>query len=280
MWTKRFSVAHSWRRLVILPVVGVLAVAALGASAAADPSRHPRQPKPTVVLVHGAWADSSSWDGVVSRLLDDGYPVDVFPTPLRSLSGDSAYLRSYLAAITGPIVLVGHSYGGAVISNAATGNANVKALVYIDAFAPLAGENVLQLAGADSALANPDVTKVFNFVPGLPPTPTTDLYVLPGLFPSAFANDLPKKQAAVLAVTQRPITFGALNEVSGAPAWQSIPSWYEVGTIDRAIPAAQQLMMAQRAGAHIVKVRSSHLPMISQPKAVEHTIEAAARSIH
>jgi pimeloyl-ACP methyl ester carboxylesterase len=239
------------------------------------PSKH--KPKQTVVLVHGAWADSSSWDGVISRLQHDGYTVDVFPAPLRGLASDSAYLRTYLAAISGPIVLVGHSYGGAVITDAATGNKNVTALVYIDGFAPAAGENVLALAGPNSALANPDPTKVFSFVPNAAPTATTDLYVLQSFFPSAFANDLPAKQSAVLAATQRPIAFGALSEASSTPAWLSIPSWYEVGTIDKVIPPSAQLTMAQRAHSHIIKVKSSHLAMISQPGAVDRTIETAAR---
>ncbi len=238
-------------RLHILPMLlaGVLALTTLSAASTAASAFSARtsnhaQTKPTVVLVHGAWADSASWSGV---------------------------------AITGPIVLVGHSYGGAIVTDAATGNANVKALVYLDAFAPDEGENVLQLAGATSALANPDPTKVFSFVPNtLPPTAGTDLYVLQSLFPSTFANDLPAREGAVLAATQRPVTFGALNEVSTTPAWKTIPSWYEIGTIDKVIPPSQQLTMAQRAGAHITMIKTSHLPMISQPKAVENLIETAA----
>lgn len=258
---------------------GVDASAAPGTAVEAAPAqlRSTAHITPTVVLVHGAWADSSSWDGVVGRLLDHGYPVDVFPTPLRSLFDDTAALRTYLAAIKGPIVLVGHSYGGAVVTDAATGNANVKALVYVDAFAPAVGESALQLASATSVLANPDPTKVFNFVPAtLPPTPTTDLSIIPSFFPSAFANDLPPRRAAVLAVTARPVTYGALTQASTEPAWKTIPSWYEVGTIDRVIPPDQQLMMAKRAHSHIVRVRTSHLPMISQPAALDRLIESAA----
>jgi pimeloyl-ACP methyl ester carboxylesterase len=267
-------------RLLISATLGVAAVVVAttaGAAAAHAKPAAPSPPKPTIVLVHGAWADSSSWDGVVKRLQRDHYTVDVFPTPLRSLTTDAAYLRSYLAAITGPIVLVGHSYGGAVVTDAATGNSNVKKLVYLDAFAPAKGESVLQLAGPTSALANPDPTKVFTFVPKtLPPTLTTDLYVLPSVFPAAFANDLSPSEGAVLAATQRPVTYGALTEHATVPAWKTIPSWYEVGTIDKVIPAAQQLFMAHRANAHIVTVRTSHLPMVSAPRAVAGTIEAAA----
>ena len=255
----------------------LVAASTLFLQPAAASSAH--RAKPTVVLVHGAWADSSSWAGVVERLQHDGYTVDALATPLRSLSGDAAYVRDFLASITGPIVLVGHSYGGAVVTDAATGNPNVKALVYVDAFAPDQGESVLQLAGSDSALANPDVTKVFSFVPKtLPPTPTTDFYILPTVFPGAFANDLSAKQGATLAATQRPVTYGALTELSTAPAWKTIPSWYFVGTIDQVIPKAQQLTMAKRAKSHIIQVPASHLAMISRPTAVGQLIESAARA--
>lgn len=281
MIDKRPASAHRAkfsRRGALAALVMAMTVSVLPTAQASDLSvRTTTAAKPTVVLVHGAWADSSSWDGVVHILQSHGYTVDVFPTPLRSLTDDADYLRSYLAAIPGPIVLVGHSYGGAVVSAAATGNAAVKALVYVDAFAPEQGEAVLQLAGATSALANPDPTQVFRFVPNtLPPTATTDLVVLPSVFPKTFANDLPLWQAKVLAVSQRPVTFGALNEPSPVPAWKTIPSWYEVGTLDKVIPASQQIMMAQRAGSHIVRVASSHLPMVSHPDAVGRLIERAA----
>jgi pimeloyl-ACP methyl ester carboxylesterase len=267
--------ALAWRTFITGLALIVVAAVGTGAASAAPPKSAPKA-KPTIVLVHGAWADSGAWDAVVRKLQHDGYPVDVFPTPLRSLLGDSGYLSQYLAAISGPIVLVGHSYGGAVATDAATGNPNIKALVYIDAFAPDQGESVLQLAGSASALANPDPTKVFSFVPQAAATPTTDLYVLPAVFPSAFANDLPSGQAKALAATQRPVTFGALNDMSTAPAWRTIPSWYQVGTIDKVIPQSQQLMMANRAHSHVITVRASHLPMISQPNAVQRTIETAA----
>ena len=272
---------HRKSLLALIPAVLLATIGLNGAAAAASVGTQTAHPaataKPTVVLVHGAWADSSSWDGVIGRLQNHNYTVDVFPTPLRTLKGDTAALREYLGAIKGPIVLVGHSYGGAVVTDAATGNVNIKALVFLDAFAPDEGENVLQLASAASALANPDPTKVFTFVPNtLPPTPSTDLYVLPALFRSAFANDIPAREAAVLAATGRPVTYGALNEASSAPAWSTIPSWYEVGTIDQVIPPSQQLMMARRAHSHIVEVRTSHLPMISQPAAVDRLIERAA----
>jgi pimeloyl-ACP methyl ester carboxylesterase len=236
--------------------------------------------KPTVVLVHGAWADSGSWDQVVARLQRQGYTVVAFPNPLRGLPDDSAYLAAFLQTISGPIVLVGHSYGGTVITNAATGNANVKALVYVDAFIPAEGETVGQLAGLEpGSCVGGDPTQVFDLVPypGAPPG-AVDAYVKQSLFPSCFANDLPAKQAAVLAATQRPFSTVILGQPSGPPAWVDIPSWALVGTIDHAIPPAAQLFMAERAGARIVEVKASHLSMISHPGAVTRLIIAAARS--
>ena len=268
------------RRYVILgaALAAGVALAAGGsvASASAPGTNHPVAPKPTVVLVHGAWADSGSWDGVVAALQRDGYPVDAFPTPLQSLSGDSAALRDYLDAISGPVVLVGHSYGGAVVTDAATGEENVKALVYVDAFAPEQGQMVMDLPGAGSALANP---AVFKPVPAtMPLSGSTELYVNQDAFVANFANDMSRARGAQLAATQRPITVLALNEPSTAPAWASIPSWYEVGTIDKVIPAAVQLATAKLIGAHITQARTGHLPMVSNPRAVTSLIEFAAHA--
>ena len=239
------------------------------------------RPKPTVVLVHGAWADSSSWSEVVRRLQDDGYTVEVPPNPLRGLAGDAAYLSAYLQTIVGPIVLVGHSYGGAVITNAATGNVNVKALVFVNAFIPDQGETVVQLASAQpgSALAVSDPTTVFRLVPypGSPPG-DFDAYILPAVFVDAFANDLPPRTAAVLAATQRPVTLSALATPAGTPAWRSIRSWALVGTRDRVLPPAQQSVMAERARARIVKVDASHLSMISKPKEVADLVREASQA--
>jgi pimeloyl-ACP methyl ester carboxylesterase len=245
-------------------------------------------PKPTIVIEHGAWADGSSFGGVVARLQHDGYTVDVPPNPLRGLANDSATLADFLQTISGPIVLVGHSYGGMVTTDAATGNAQVEALVYVDAFIPTQGESTFQLASAQpgSCLGgdgNP--ANVFNKAP-YPGAPAgdADLYAkatpdgpYPG-FASCFANDLPAGEAAVLAATQRPITFSALSDPSTAPAWTTIPSWALVGTADQVIPPAEQLFMAQRANAHIVEVPASHLSMISQPRAVTNLIVTAARA--
>jgi pimeloyl-ACP methyl ester carboxylesterase len=234
--------------------------------------------KPTVVLVHGAWADASSWTDVITKLQRSGYPVLAPPNPLRSLSGDSAYLRDFLATVPGPIILVGHSYGGAVITNAATGNPNVKALVYVDAFAPDQGESVFPLSGADSALAV-DPTTVFDFrpYPGGPAN-DVDLYLKPAVVARSFAQDVGRREAAVIAATQRPLTLSAGNEPSGAPAWKTIPSWYLLGTQDKIITPTAQRFMAERAHAHITLVRSSHVSLISHPAAVAGLIVAAARA--
>jgi pimeloyl-ACP methyl ester carboxylesterase len=256
------------------------ASSARAGSAAAGAATTHGGSKPTVVLVHGAWADSGSWDQVVARLQSRGYTVIAFPTPLRSLPDDSAYLAAFLSSVPGPIVLVGHSYGGAVITNAATGNENVKALVYVDAFLPAEGETIAQLLGTTpGSCVLGDPLQIFDLrpIPGAPPE-VVDAYVKQSLFPSCFANDLPAKQAAVLAATQRPISTVTLGQESGPPAWADIPSWALVGTVDRVILPATQLFMAERAGARIVKIKASHLSMISQPGAVTRLIVTAART--
>jgi len=233
--------------------------------------------KPTIVLVHGDWADASSWNGVIKRLQRDGYTVVAPPNPLRSLSGDAKYIRTYLNTLTGPIVLVGHSYGGAVVTNAATGDPNVRALVYVDAFVPDEGQTIFQLAGPDSAISA-DPATVFNFVPAtLPPTPTTDLYLKTSIFLSAFATGVPANEARILAATQRPATL-AQNEPSGVPAWRTIPSWDLIGTQDRIIPPSAQKAMAQHAGAKISYFNAGHLGLISDPASVTRVIERAAKA--
>ncbi len=236
--------------------------------------------RPTVVLVNGAWANSAVWSGAIERLQSEGYTVDAPPNPLRSLKGDAATIADFLKTISGPIVLVGHSYGGAVITNAATGNRNVKALVYVDAFAPAKGESALGLDSSKpgSALgAGP--TKVFNFVP-FPGAKKGDalLYVKPAVFEHAFANGLPAKEGAVLAATQAPAVYSALTARSGTPAWKTIPSWYVLGTIDKAIPPAIQLFMAQRIHAHITTVKAGHLSMVAEPAVIVKVITAAAKA--
>jgi pimeloyl-ACP methyl ester carboxylesterase len=278
------SIRSSVRRSRVLAVVvmALCAVLVPGQAAVAGGS-HPSGPKPTIVLVHGAWADGSSWNEVTERLQRYGYTVLVPPNALRSLAGDTAYLSTFIQQrTTGPVVLVGHSYGGAVITNAGTTDPDIKALVYINAFAPDQGEDALTLATAlpGSDLAGDPTTK-FDFVayPGAP-AGDFDLYIKPSVFLHAFANDLSAKTGAALAAAQRPITLFAGASPSGVPAWKTIPSWYLVGSIDNVIPPAQQRAMAARAGSKTVEVKAGHLSMLSRPGAVTDLITSAARSIH
>jgi pimeloyl-ACP methyl ester carboxylesterase len=263
----------------VIPLV-ILALIIVPAYVVAARSTSTSAPKPSIVLVHGAWADGSSWSGVVERLQDEGYTVYAPPNPLRGLASDSAYLASFLKTISGPIILVGHSYGGAVISNAATGNTNVKALVFVDAFAPDAGESLSALASAPPPPGQNgsclDPTQSFNFVPI---AGDVDVYIKPSVFPSCFANDLKADKAAVLATEQRPLALSVLNDKSGAPAWKTIPSWYLVGKLDLVIPPYAQLFMAQRAHATIAYVNASHPSMISHPEAAANLIEQAAGNV-
>ncbi|MGQ4347970.1 alpha/beta fold hydrolase [Streptomyces sp. SAS_275] len=258
--------------------VGALVLVAGPAGAVSTSSDHGHHPRPTIVLVHGAWADGSSWKYVTERLQHQGYTVKVPPNTLRGVATDSANLKSYLATIKGPIVLAGHSYGGVVISNAATGNKNVKSLVYIDAYIPDKGETVSQLTGAKdgSALNVPDPTTVFNMVPIPNGGGNVDLYVKPELFPNIFVAGYDPRQAAVLAASQRPLAASALGEPSGAPAWKTIPSWALIGTADKVLPPAEQKFLTQRAHAHTVKVNAPHLSMITNPDAVTKVITDAA----
>jgi pimeloyl-ACP methyl ester carboxylesterase len=238
-----------------------------------------RPAKPTIVLVHGAWADASSWSRVTSRLQDDGYTVRAIPNPLRSLLGDAAYVRAFLDTLSGPIVLVGHSYGGAVITNAATGDVQVKALVYVNAFAPDEGQSPAELLGKDSALAVPDPTTVFDFVPAtLPPTPDTDLYLKKSVVFASFATGLSPAEKNLVWAGQRPAAFAGLGQPSGVPAWRTIPSWYLLGLGDKIIPASAQRAMAENAGSTITEYDAGHLGLMSDPRTVTRVIERAAKA--
>jgi pimeloyl-ACP methyl ester carboxylesterase len=251
---------------------------ATAATGRASSSSAVAAPKPTIVLVHGAWADSSSWNGVIERLQALGYTVDAPPNPLSGVSSDSAYLSDFLSTISGPVILVGHSYGGFVITNAATGNSQVKALVYDDAFIPAAGDTPQSLSAAmpGSCLTS----TALNFVP-YPGAPSgdSDVYVKQSVFPGCFANGLPASAGAALAAEQRPPVASILADtLTTAPAWQTIPSWAIVGTADHVIPPAEQVVMAHRAGARITEIHAPHLSMISDPAAVTSVIVDAARA--
>jgi pimeloyl-ACP methyl ester carboxylesterase len=266
--------------VLAIAVTTAVAFTSLFAVATAGAATTAKQSKPTIVLVHGAWADGSSWDGVVNSLQAKGYAVDVPPNPLRGLAPDSAYLRDYLKTIKGPIVLAGHSYGGAVITDAATGNSNVKALVYVDAFIPDKGESLLQLLtpkNPEEPGLNPE--ELFNFVP-FPGAPkgVSDWYLKTEAFIGALANGLPKAEAAALAATQRPIASNALVEKSGKPAWKTIPSWTVIGTEDHILPPQLQEFMTARAGSHVTFVKAGHLSLIAKPAAVAKVIVTAANN--
>jgi len=238
----------------------------------------PGQAKPTVVLVHGAWADASSWSGEVAALQAAGYDVRAIANPLQDLTTDSQYVADYLKAIHGPVVLVGHSYGGSVISNAATGLANVKRLVYVDAFAPAPGQTSAQLSGADSVVTTMRPADLFYTTAA--PNGTPELYLKKGIFIHHFASDLPPSKARVLWASQRGASAAAFGTPSKAAAWETIPSWYFISTGDQIITPASELTMARHAHSHITIFHGgSHLTLISHPNAVTAVIEAAICSL-
>ncbi|MFF8958843.1 alpha/beta fold hydrolase [Streptomyces sp. NPDC014894] len=233
-------------------------------------------PKPTVVLVHGAFADASGWNDVVERLQHRGYPVVAPPNPLRGVGNDSTYVASVLESIEGPIVLAGHSYGGAVISQAAAGNPDVKALVYISAFMPDVGESPAGLSGKFPGS---------ELQPALRPVPYTDahgsgsdLYIKNDKFHAVFAADLPEEQTRVMAVEQRPVAAAGFAEEATAAAWKTIPSWFVVAKNDKAIAPDLERFEARRAGSRTVEVDSSHVAMMSHPDLVTRIIQDAARA--
>jgi pimeloyl-ACP methyl ester carboxylesterase len=233
--------------------------------------------KPTIVLVHGAFADASGWSGVISRLQAKGYTAVAPSNPLRGVAADAAYIKSYLSTISGPIVLVGHSYGGVVITNAATGNPNVKALVYVAAYAPDQGETAAGLGALiPGGLVGPSTLDIRPF-------PTSDgQTALEGtiktdVFHKIFAADLPRSETDVMAASQRPAALAALSEPTGVPAWRAIPSWYIVPGADLAIGTKLERYMAKRMQAHTTQIAgASHAVMISQPARTARVILEAA----
>ena len=278
--TTRLAIGAAAAALIAVPTAAH-AAGIPSTSSTASATSTTKSAKPTIVLVHGAWADASSFAPVTKRLQSDGYTVVSAPNPLRGLSTDAASLKAFVEqATTGPVVLVGHSYGGAVITNAAKGISRVTDLVYVDAFAPDKGETVVQLSGSvpGSALAA-DPKTVFDAVqdPNLP-AGDPDLYIKKSLFKSAFAAHLSGSKAAVLAASQSPVAGGALQEPSGDPAWKTIPSWFVIGSSDKVIPAAGQEAMAKRAHGDVTKVKADHLSMLEQPSAITRVIETAAKT--
>ena len=228
--------------------------------------------KPTIVLVHGAFADSSSWTGVIAKLQEQGYPVVAVANPLRGVESDAAYVASVVDGVSGPVVLAGHSYGGALITRAATGTPNIRALVYIAAFQPDAGESVFDLTGRfPGAKLGPDTTNV------LVHEDRPELSIKPENFHEVFAADVPAATAAIMAVTQRPVAQdGLAAPFEGTPAWSKLPSWTLIANQDNAIPAAAQEFMAERASSTVRRVDASHAVAVSQPEAVAEVIIAAA----
>ena len=229
--------------------------------------------KPAVVLVHGAWADASCWSGVITQLRAADYTVYAPPNTLRGLATDAATIATFVKSISGSVILVGHSYGGAVISVASPSTPSVRALVYIDAFAPDEGESCLSIL-ASSPPPPPDLFTPVPFADGS----DADVYFTPKYYGAVFASDVPAEASSIMAITQRPLTASGLNDKApAAEGWKTIPSWYVVGDGDLVIPPSVQLTMAERAKAHISHVNGSHPSMIVHPEA---TVDAIMAAIH
>jgi pimeloyl-ACP methyl ester carboxylesterase len=261
---------QSLRRLVALSLLGAGIATMPHLSNAAAPD------KPTIVLVHGAFAESSSWNEVIRILAAKGYPVVAAANPLRGLKSDAAEVSAAMSSIQGPVVLVGHSYGGSVISNASASAGRVKALVYVAAFAPEAGETAAALSTKfpGSTLGDALAAPVALADGGV------ELFIRPERFRDQFAADVPARIAGLMAATQRPITEAALKEASAQPLWKSTPAWFVYGDRDRNIPAAALGFMAERANSRqtIVVRGASHVVMVSHPSTVASLIERAATS--
>ncbi|MEO3853668.1 alpha/beta hydrolase [Acrocarpospora sp. B8E8] len=230
---------------------------------------------PTVLLVHGAFTDASSWAGVIAELQAAGIPVIAVANPLRGLATDAPYLAGVAAAIDGPVLLAGHSYGGVVITQAGAQAGNVVGLIYVTAFALEEGESVLDLAGRfpDSLLGQALRPAAFRTGDG---QEAMELYLRTDRFASVFAADLPERLTSVVAAAQRPIAAVAFEESSPGASWKTLPSWYVVATADQAIHPAAQRFMAERAGADTIEVDGSHAITLSQPAAVAGHIRTAA----
>ncbi|MBF6132095.1 alpha/beta hydrolase [Nocardia otitidiscaviarum] len=271
-----------WRaNRAIAAVTAAVATGSLAVACTASTTSHAGPtadaPKPTVVLVHGAFADGSSWNDVIDRLRKDRYPVVAAANPLRGPTADAATLRGLISHINGPVVLVGHSYGGSVISAAAAGNDQVKALVYVAAFLPAPGETALELTGKFPGSTLP---ATLDPVPFTNPDGSTgtDLYIQQAKFHDQFAADVPADRAALAAASQRPILQAALEEKATVAAWTDKPSWDVITTEDLNIPVAAQRFMADRAHAQVTEIAASHSVAVSHPDRVAEVIEQAAAS--
>ncbi|WP_353641781.1 alpha/beta hydrolase [Mesorhizobium sp. WSM2239] len=255
-------------------LIGTMTLAA-SLALAGSASAQVAESKPTIVLVHGAFAESASWNGVIAELNKDGYRTIAAANPFRSVSGDAAAFSAIVGSLPGPVVLVGHSYGGPVITEAANGKNNVKALVYVAGFAPDTGESSLTLAGKF-----PGSTLGDALLPVARADGVRDLYIQPEKFHEQFAADVSVAQASLMAATQRPVTDAALAEPSGAASWKTIPSYAIYGSADRNIPPAVMKFMAERAHAvkTVVVEGASHALMVSHPDKVASLIEDAAKA--
>ncbi len=276
--TTRILTRHRNLTALVLALVVAAGIAA-AAVASTNHTRTSRSQKPTIVLVHGGWADASGWNQEVVNLEKLGYPVLAPSNPLRDLAPDSDYLRSILTTIKGPIVLVGHSYGGAVITNAAVGVPNVKALVYVAGWALDKGESIGSVIGKfPGSQIGPTTTFVRKYPLGDGAT-GGDIYLTKHGFETAFASDVPKNVADRMWAEQRPFAQAAFAAPSGEPPWKTIPSWYLVSTEDHAIPPATQMFMAKRAHATIKTVKASHVLMVSHPTETTNIILQAAKTV-
>ncbi|MER9416417.1 alpha/beta hydrolase [Mesorhizobium sp. M0306] len=258
-------------------ITRVLALtAALAASGGGMAQAANSQPKPTIVLVHGAFAESSSWDAVITKLSKDGYVAIAAANPLRGVASDATAVSAIVRSVSGPVVLVGHSYGGPVITEAANGNPNVKALVYVAGFAPDTGESSLTLSSMF-----PGSTLGSALAPVALPDGGQDLFIEPAKFRAQFAADVPQEQTLLMAATQRPVAQAALAEASGVASWKTLPSYMIYGSDDRNIPAAVMSFMAKRAHAvkTVVIEGASHALMVSHPDEVTSLIEDASASV-
>jgi pimeloyl-ACP methyl ester carboxylesterase len=270
--SKEFKMKKLSQYVRAIVTIGVMGLHATAPANAGAPSAPPA--RPTIVLVHGAFAESASWNSVARNLRARSFSVIAVANPLRGVKSDAAYVAAIVASVKGPVVLVGHSYGGSVISAAAEGKSNVKALVFVAAFAPDAGESAAQLSGKfPGSTLGPALAPPVLLADG-----TKDLYIRQDKFSDQFAADVPPAVAYYMAVSQRPITESALAEAAPAPAWKTVPSFFIYGDRDKNIPPAAMAFMAERAKSRktVVVKGGSHVVMISKPNAVTHLIAEAA----